>query len=110
MVDDNEEIREGRLQGRFYDTDRIDLIAVLITAGHGVYEYTLNATQRLIAWFPFKNKAGVTIQETLRLYGNRDLSLDARSLVENWMHCRDLTRNKRFIRGAPKTQTNRPRD
>jgi hypothetical protein len=104
-----EEIRENRLEGRYYPTERIDIVAVLMTAGHPVYEYTLSPTNRLVAWFPFKNDKGIDIQETLRLYGNRDLPLDARSLVENWMHCRDLTRNKRFIRGTTKAPTNRPR-
>ena len=104
MVDRNREIKEHRLHGRFYDTDRIDHVAVLMTAGHNVHEWTLSnaARPRLTAWFPFKTKDGVAIQETLRLYGNRELELDARSLVENWMHCRDLTRNKRFIDGPSK--------
>lgn len=108
MVDEKE-IRDNRLQGRFYDTDRIEVVAVLMTAGHDVYEYTVNDKHRLVAWFPFETPDGVLLQETLRLYGNRNLALDARSLVENWMYCRDMTRNKRFIHGAPKAPTDRSR-
>jgi hypothetical protein len=97
MLNDSELIHDNRDVGPLYDTDKIHILAVLIVAGHKVRKYTTDRNGRLVAWFPIQGEDGQTVHDTILRYGNHDLPLDARAVIDTWMHCRDMTRNKRFI-------------
>ena len=98
-----EPIFENRSAGKLYRTERIHEAAVLITAGHRVHEYTQSAGARLVISFPQVDETGRSVHDTIRDYGNHDLLLDAKTLIDTWMHIRDLTRNKEFAVGTAQT-------
>lgn len=92
-------IHENRSLGKLYPSEQIHIIAMLITAGHEVHEWTRSPANRLVAVFPVV-AGDLSVHDTIRDYTNHKLPLDAKALIDMWMHLRDMTRNKRFAVGT----------
>jgi len=96
---------DNREVGPLFTTERVHVYAALMASGHKLHRYEVDQdTNRMVFYFASANAAGVSIQDTMRDYANHDLTVDAKTLIDNWNESRDMIRNKGCARGKTKTQ------